>query len=362
MIFVRKEFMQHAIELAKRGEGFVNPNPLVGAVIVKNGKIIGEGFHARYGELHAERSALKNCKGDPQGAEMYVTLEPCCHYGKNPPCTEAVIAAGISRVYVGSSDPNPLVAGKGTAQLRGAGIEVVEGVMREECDALNDIFFHYITTKTPYVILKTAMTADGKTATVTGSSKWITNELSRAHVHRTRKKAAAILAGIGTILADDPMLNCRCENPSDPVRIICDTNLRIPLNSNVVRTAQEIPTYIAAMSGDKEKVSRLIQAGVNIIHMPSGRGGIDLKLLMEKLGEMKLDSVLIEGGASIHTSAIKAGIVNKLQMYIAPKLVGGNGRSAFDSMGIKRMSDARMLGAPKVQCFGDDVLIEYEVK
>ena len=170
------------------GEGFVNPNPLVGAVIVKNGEIIGEGYHERYGELHAERNALKNCKGDPNGADMYVTLEPCCHYGKNPPCTEAVIASGIKRVYVGSSDPNPLVAGKGIQQLRDAGIEVVEGFLKEECDKLNDIFFHFITTKRPYVILKSAITLDGKIAAYTGHSKWITNEQSRADVHKTRKK------------------------------------------------------------------------------------------------------------------------------------------------------------------------------
>lgn len=209
-----QKYMLRAIELAKLGTGFVNPNPLVGAVIVKNGRIIGEGYHMKYGTLHAERNALKNCTESPEGAEMYVTLEPCCHYGKNPPCTDAVIASGIKKVYVGSDDPNPLVAGKGIKILRENGIEVVTHFMKEECDKLNDIFFYYITNKKPYVILKYAMTADGKIATSTGKSKWISNEASREHTHQTRKKVAAILVGIGTVLNDNPMLNCRCENPS----------------------------------------------------------------------------------------------------------------------------------------------------
>lgn len=357
-----REFMERAIELAHEGEGFVNPNPLVGAVIVRDGKIIGEGYHARYGELHAERNALKNCTENPQGAEMYVTLEPCCHYGKNPPCTEAVINAGISKVYVGSADPNPLVAGKGIAQLRKAGIEVVENVMREECDAINDIFFHYITTGLPYVILKTAMSVDGKTAAYTGHSQWITNEKSRADVHKTRKRAAAIMVGIGTVLADDPMLNCRCKNPSNPIRIVCDAKLRIPLTSKIVQTAREIPTYIATQSQDKELVAELQSLGVNILHMPTNTYEIDLKYLMSILGRMKIDSVLIEGGASLHTSALKLGIVNKVQMYVAPKVIGQEGRNAFGPMGVRLVDEALELSAPKVTMFDDDILIEYEVK
>ena len=357
-----KEFMERAIELARNGEGFVNPNPLVGAVIVRDGKIIGEGCHARYGTPHAERNALKNCTENPRGAEMYVTLEPCCHHGKNPPCTEAVIKSGISRVYVGSADPNPLVAGKGIAQLREAGIEVVENVMRKECDALNDIFFHYITTGLPYVILKTAVSADGRTAAYTGHSQWITNEKSRADVHRTRRRAAAIMVGIGTVLSDDPMLNCRCDNPSNPIRIVCDTKLRIPLTSKIVRTAKEIPTYVATQSQDKELVASLQALGVNILHMPTNTYDIDLKYLMRILGRMKIDSVLVEGGASLHTSALKSGIVNKVQIYLAPKIIGNEGVSAFGPMGIKRVDEAYRLGSPKITMFDDDILIEYEVK
>jgi diaminohydroxyphosphoribosylaminopyrimidine deaminase/5-amino-6-(5-phosphoribosylamino)uracil reductase len=356
-----EKYMRRAIELAKGGIGFVNPNPLVGAVIVKDGKIIGEGFHEKYGCLHAERNALKNCKEDCKGADMFVTLEPCCHYGKNPPCTEAVIASGVKRVFVGSFDPNPLVAGKGISILRENGIEVVENVLREECDALNDIFFHYITTKTPYVIMKTAVSADGKIATVTGNSKWITNEKSRAHTHETRKRAAAILVGVNTVIADNPMLNCRCENPSNPIRVICDSTLRIPLNSQVVKTANEIPTYVATVSENAEKITALEKSGVHIINTAEKNNRVDLADLMKKLGEMQIDSVLIEGGGEIHASALKAGIVNKLQIYIAPKIIGGDGKNAVAPLDITLADDAVMLKNPQISRFDDDILIEYEV-
>lgn len=358
---MEKKYMRRAIELAKGGIGFANPNPLVGAVIVKNGKIIGEGFHERYGQLHAERNALKNCTESCEGADMYVTLEPCCHYGKNPPCTEAVTESGIKRVFVGSFDPNPLVAGKGIEILRNHGIEVVENFLREECDALNDIFFHYITTKTPYVIMKTAVTADGKIAAVTGDSKWITNEKSRAHTHETRKRVSAILVGVNTVIADDPTLNCRAENPSDPIRIVCDSNLRIPLTSKIVQTARDIPTYIACIGGDTEKITALENMGAHIIKTQPKDGHTDLSDLMKKLGEMSIDSVLIEGGGEIHASALKSRIVNKLELYIAPKVIGGDGKNAVASLGITLMRDAVQLKNPQISRFGDDILIEYEV-
>lgn len=353
--------MLRAVELAKKGIGFVNPNPLVGTVIVKDGRIIGEGWHEKYGELHAERNALKNCTENPEGADMYVTLEPCCHYGKNPPCTEAVIEAGIKRVYTGSFDPNPLVAGKGLEILRNSGIEVIAGFEKDACDALNEIFFHYITTKTPYVILKTAVTADGKTASVTGNSKWITNEKSRANVHETRKRVSVIMAGIGTVLADNPMLNCRAEKPSNPVRIIADSSLRIPVESNIIKTAHEIPTYIASLSEDYEKMRILEDKGAKVIHAEKHGGKIDLKALMKTIGQMGLDSVLIEGGAKLHTSALKCGIVNKLQIYTAPKIMGGDGKNAFESLGITTADGALRLKNPKVTHFDDDILTEYEV-
>lgn len=240
-----QDYMMRAIELAKQGTGWTNPNPLVGAVIVKEGHIIGEGYHRRYGELHAERNAIAALKEPAEGATMYVTLEPCCHYGKTPPCTEAILENGIRRVVIGSADPNPKVAGKGTKMLREAGVLVEEGFMREECDRLNPIFFHYITTRTPYVVMKYAMTADGKIATKTGASKWITGEPARLEVQRLRHRCMGIMAGIGTVLADDPMLNVRIPEGRSPVRIICDSRLRIPADSRICQTAKEYPTIVA---------------------------------------------------------------------------------------------------------------------
>ncbi len=357
-------YMQRAIDLALKGTGFVNPNPLVGAVIVKDGRIIGEGFHERYGEPHAERNALAHCTEDPKGAVMYVTLEPCCHHGKNPPCTDAVIDAGIAKVFVGSNDPNPLVAGNGIAKLRAAGIDVVTEFCKEACDAINRIFFHYITTKTPYCIMKTAMTADGKTATWTGLSKWISNEESRRHVHEIRKRAAGIMVGIGTVLADDPMLNCRLEEPSHPVRIVCDTDLRIPLDCQLVRTAKEIPTYVAASRIDPVKYRALQTAGVHVLVIPvSNDGHVDLRALMMKLGEIGIDSILIEGGAALHEAALRSGIVQHVQVYVAPKIFGGvSAKTAVGGIGVSSPDEAYRLSRPEIRRFGDDVLLEYDVE
>ena len=353
--------MRRAIELAKRGTGFVNPNPLVGAVIAKNGRIIGEGWHEHYGEPHAERNALMHCTEDPAGADIYVTLEPCCHHGKQPPCTEALIAAGIGNVYVGSFDPNPLVAGKGLEMLRAHGINVYENILRDECDALNDIFFCYITKGRPYIILKAAMSLDGRTASYTGDSKWISNELSRKNVHRTRKRVSAIMAGINTVLSDDPMLNCRTDEPSDPVRVICDSKLRIPLSSKIITTAHKIPTIIATVSDDTEKIAQIRSAGAEVIITDGDR--VDLKALINELAKRKLDSVLVEGGATFHAAMLEAGLCDLLQIYIAPKIIGGtDARPVIGGKGVSRVADAYMFSAPEITRFGDDILLEYKRK
>jgi len=378
-----ENFMLYAIELAKKGEGRTNPNPLVGAVIVKNGKIIGEGYHHVYGDLHAEREALKNCRErgeNPSGATIYVTLEPCCHFGKQPPCTHAIVEAGISRVVVGSRDPNPLVHGKGNAYLRENGITVEEDFLRSECDALNPIFFHYITKKMPFVALKYAMTLDGKIATKTGASKWISNEKSRAFVHVLRNKYYGILAGIGTVLADDPMLNCRLQNengePSgrNPVRIICDSDLRIPLESKIVQSAKTIPTIVAYAKksrneGEKAdfeaKKTSLEKAGVELIcvnltaESENSKPQIDLHELMEILGEKKIDSVLVEGGSEIHYSALKSDIVSKIYAFVAPKIFGGKAKSPVGGAGITFVDEAFGFNLKNVTRFDDDVLLEY---
>lgn len=355
-------YMERAIELAKLGEGFTNPNPLVGAVIVKDGIIIGEGYHQKYGEPHAERNALASCTQNPEGADIYVTLEPCCHTGKQPPCTEALINAKIKRVFIGSRDPNSLVAGKGVKQLRSAGIEVFEDVEREKCDALNPIFFKYITTNQPYVIVKTAVTADGKTASYTGNSKWITNDLSRQNVHKTRRRVSAILTGIGTVLSDNPTLNCRIENPKNPIRIICDSSLQIPTDCNIVKTANEIPTIVATISDDENKINVLTSLGIKIIQTTPKNGRVCLSELMTALGKMKIDSVLIEAGAELNAAAFCEGIVDCYQLYIAPKLIGGrDAKTAIGGKGIPLLADAIRLSKPKISHFDGDILLEYSV-
>ncbi len=357
------EYMRQALELARRGMGYVNPNPMVGAVIVKDGRIIGKGWHQRYGTLHAERNAFADCKESCEGAEIYVTLEPCCHYGKTPPCTEAIIENKIRRVIIGSPDPNPLVAGKGAAILREHGIEVVEGVLREECDSLNEIFMHYITTGLPFVTMKYAMTMDGKIACFTGESKWITGEAARQNVQRDRLRHAAIMVGVGTVLADDPMLTCRMEGGRDPVRVICDTRLRIPLSSNIVRTAKDVPTIIASCCDDKMRISEYEAAGCRIIKVNETEGHVDLRQLMQILGGEKIDSVLLEGGSEMNWSALRSGIVTKVQTYIAPKIFGGaESRSPVSGKGVPLPAEAFMLTGGTVTQIGDDILIESRVR
>ncbi len=358
-------FMQRAIELARGGVGKVNPNPLVGAVIVKDGRIIGEGYHREYGALHAERDAISHLVENAAGAEMYVTLEPCCHHGKQPPCVDAIIEQGISKVYVGSDDPNELVAGKGIERLRNAGIQVVTHVQKEECDGLNPVFFHYITTKTPYVVMKYAMTMDGKIATRTGDSQWITGECAREHTHRVRNWLSGIMVGIGTVLADNPLLNCRMPGGNSPVRIVLDSHLRIPLDSQIVQTAGEYKTIVATRKDeDKSDIeSKLQKAGVEVLHVPEKEGHIDLRALMGMLGEQQIDSILLEGGGTVNASALKAGIVNRVQVYVGGQIFGGvQAPSPVGGQGIAAVADSYKFGVPKVTSLGGDVLLEYEWK
>ena len=269
------DYMRLALALAERGRGWTAPNPMVGAVIVKDGAVIGQGWHERYGEPHAERNALAACNADPAGATMYVTLEPCCHHGKQPPCVDAILASGIRRVVIGSADPNPLVAGKGVAILRSHGVEVTENVLREECDALNKVFLHYITTGRPFVSMKYAMTMDGKIAAFTGASKWVTGETARSHVQQQRHRFRGIMVGVGTVLADDPLLTCRMENGRNPVRIICDTHLRTPPQAQVVATADQILTILATCCADPERQAVYQRAGCQVLCLNEENGHVD---------------------------------------------------------------------------------------
>lgn len=360
---MERKYMERAIELAKRARGFTSPNPMVGAVIVKDGKVIGEGYHERCGELHAERNALASLTESAEGATIYVTLEPCCHYGKTPPCTEAIIEHKLAKVVIGSRDPNPLVSGKGAAILRKAGIEVVEDFMREECDAINPIFFHYITTKRPYVAMKYAMTMDGKIATRTGASKWITGEAARNHVQTLRHAYKGIMVGIGTVLADNPMLNCRMQGGIDPVRIVCDTHLRIPMDCQIVQTADTIETILATSTNEKEKIDQLIKKGVQILQIPEKDGCIDLNLLMQTLGEKGIDSILLEGGGRLNDSFLREKLIQKAYVYLAPKIFGGeDAKTPVEGIGISLPEQSANFKLQQIQQIEEDILLEYIAK
>ena len=406
-----RDYMLRAIELAKKGVGWTSPNPMVGAVIVKDGVIIGEGFHERCGQLHAERNAIKSLRESAEGGTIYVTLEPCCHYGRTPPCTEAIIENKIARVVIGSRDPNPLVSGKGAKILREHGIEVVEDFMREECDEINPVFFHYITKKTPYVLMKYAMTLDGKIACRTGASKWITGEKARAHVQKLRGEYSAVLAGIGTVLADDPMLNCRTEGAHQPLRVIVDSSLRIPMDSQLVKTANEFPVLVAYANADEEKIAALEKAGVQTICLPTKNvsadqniqeaaegfaaavpdpntaslkkqtekaseadnsaatidnvctSSVDLTALMHYLGEQQIASVLVEGGGEIHESILRSGLADHVCAYIAPKLLGGrDANTPVEGLGVDVPDNGAQLCNMKFTRLDEDILLEYDVK
>ena len=373
-----KDYMSRAIELARRGEGWTSPNPMVGAVIVKDGRIIGEGWHHKYGDLHAERDALKNCTEDPKGAVIYVTLEPCCHHGKQPPCVDAIIEAGISKVVMGSGDPNPLVAGKGVKILEDHGIEVIQGVMEQECLDINEVFFHYITTGTPFVAMKYAMTMDGKIACYTGDSKWVTGEKSREHVQTLRNRYRGIMVGVNTVLLDDPMLNCRMEGGRSPIRIICDSHLRTPTDSKIVKTAGEYETIIATAVSDKEQISDIndkipadenrnrikefTDKGITVLSLPGSDGKVSIPDLMKELGSRKIDSILLEGGAELNWSVLSAGYVKKVFTYIAPKIFGGEkARSPVAGQGFPSPADAYVLKDPRMIRLGEDFLIESSI-
>ncbi len=359
-----QNYMLQAIQLAKQGEGWTNPNPMVGAVIVKNGRIIGKGYHKKCGELHAERNAIASLTESAEGATIYVTLEPCCHYGKTPPCTEAIIEQKIKRVVIGSRDPNPKVSGKGIKMLQEAGIEVIEDFMREECDRLNPVFFHYITTKTPYVVMKYAMTLDGKIATKTGASKWITGEAARAEVQHMRHRYMGIMAGIGTGLADDPMLNVRVEGWKSPIRILCDSGLRIPLDGQIVKSAGKYRTIVAYADSEntEAKRKRLHEMGVETICCPDENNQVDLKKLMKYLGEEGIDSILLEGGGTLNDSALRAGIVQEVQAFIAPKLFGGmNSKTPVEGIGVRFPSEAVKLKCTDICQSGEDIRITCQV-
>lgn len=359
-------YMMRALALAQKGIGYTRPNPLVGAVIVKDGRIIGEGYHGYYGGPHAEINAFNHALEDVTGATMYVTLEPCSHYGKTPPCVDAIIKKNIKKVVVAMEDPNPLVAGKGIQRLKNHGIEVVTGILQREAEKLNEIFIKFMTTRLPFCILKTAMTLDGKIAAYTGDAKWITNEVSRGFVHKLRHQVSAIMVGIGTVLADDPLLTTRLDNGEgkNPIRIIVDSRGRIPLESQVLKTIDQAQTIIATTElADPKKLKAIENTGAIIHITPLKNNGVDLSSLMKSLGEKKIDSVLLEGGSTLNYSALDEGIVDKVMSFIAPKIIGGStAKTPVGGIGKASIQDAILLHSMEILRFGDDMMIEGYVR
>ncbi|MBW2654167.1 MAG: bifunctional diaminohydroxyphosphoribosylaminopyrimidine deaminase/5-amino-6-(5-phosphoribosylamino)uracil reductase RibD [Deltaproteobacteria bacterium] len=360
-------YMQQAIALARKAKGFTSPNPCVGAVLVKDGTLVGKGFHRAAGLAHAEVEAIDNAGSKAKGATLYVTLEPCNHFGKTPPCTHKIIKAGIKKVVVGCKDPNPFVSGGGIQYLKDNGIEVITDVLEKEAKILIEEFIWYSQNdKMPFVILKCASTLDGRIATAIGDSKWITNEKSRAYAHQIRHETDAILVGSGTLHADDPSLTSRIKGveTKDPVRIILDTHLSIKETAKVITQDSNAKTIIVTGPGvSEEKKAVLERKGVQVIEIPLKGKWLDLNELMIKLGQMSILSLLIEGGSVVAGSALKAGIVNKVLFFLAPKFLGGSdGISVFEGKGPELIKDAFELKHMNVTRFDTDILVQGYLK
>lgn len=352
-----EKMMLRALALARRGVGRTSPNPAVGCVIVKDGEIVGEGWHHAAGTPHAEVHALLAAGMKARGADVYVTLEPCSHHGKTPPCADALVEAGVGRVYAGMVDPNPKVSGSGLAKLSRAGVAVHEGLLENECRRLIEPFIKHVTTGRPFVICKSAMTLDGKIATATGDSKWITSDKSRRYVHKLRATVDAVMVGAGTVEADDPLLTARIPGGRDPLRVIVDSRLRISPNARMFHQQSAAGTAIATVSDDAGKIARLEGAGAVIIRCREENGRVDLSDLMSRLGAMQLQSVLLEGGSELAGEMLRQGLIDKFILFYAPKLLGGAGKRPFGGRGADKIADALMLGEISVRRFGEDVLV-----
>lgn len=360
------DYMKRALELAKIGWGRTKPNPLVGAVIVKNGKIIGEGWHKKFGESHAEVNAIENSIEDCQGAKLYINLEPCSHYGKTPPCVHRIIESKIKKVAIAMEDPNPIVSGKGISILRDNGIEVEVGLLKEEALRLNDIFIKYITHKTPFVLLKWAMTADGKTATKTGDSKWISSHSSREYVHKLRNRYSSILVGINTVLKDDPELTSRSiemEN-INPIRIVLDGFGRIPLSAKILDIDESKPTIVATSEKmEKDKRKKLLEMDAKVLIIDENNGTLNLKTLLKELYKQGIDSILVEGGGTVASSFLEANLVDKIADFIGPVIIGGkDAKTPIMGNGVNSIKDGFKIQLPEFQRFEDDILMEGYIK
>lgn len=358
-----ERYMRMALRLARKGAGWTSPNPLVGAVLIRAGRVVATGYHRRAGDDHAEIIALKRGGSAARGSTLYINLEPCSHQGRTPPCTLSLIHAGIRRVVAGMVDPNPLVAGRGVRRLRRAGIEVDVGLLGDECRRLNEAFVKSITRRLPFVVLKLAASLDGKIATFTGDSRWITDEGARLYVHRLRSQVDAVLVGIGTVLADDPQLTCRVPGGRNPLRIVLDRRLRIPLSARVLREAEPGKTIVVTGPRAPRGKIRLVESlGARVWELPVTQGGISLAALLKKLGRMGLLSVMIEGGADTAGRALREKVVDKILFFYAPKILGAEGRDMIGALGIRRVSRCTRIRDVEVKRLGRDFLVSGYVK
>ena len=348
--------MRTALRLAEKAAGRTSPNPMVGAVLVRGGQVVATGYHRRAGGDHAEIDALKRAGRKARGATLYLNLEPCSHYGRTPPCGDALIAAKIKRVVAGMADPNPLVSGRGFRRLRQARIQVRAGVLEAECRRLNEAFIKYITRGLPFVLLKSAATLDGKTATATGNSRWITGRAARRRVHELRNVVDAVIVGVGTVIADDPQLTCRIPGGRNPVRVVLDPQLRMPLTARMLGEPGAT-IVVAGGSAPERKAARLGNRGVEVWRLHSRRDGISLVAVLKKLAEREMVSVMIEGGAVTAGRALAGKVVDKIAFFYAPKIVGGDGLPIVSSLGIKDMSQSRLVKDIEVETIGDDILL-----
>ena len=363
-----KKYMRLTLKLALQAKGRTSPNPLVGAVIVKNNRIIGRGYHKRAGDSHAEINALNIAGQKATGATLYLNLEPCAHFGRTPPCTKEILSVGIQRVIIAMLDPNPLNCGRGVRELRKGGIEVKIGILEKEARKINEAYLKYITTKRPFVILKTAMSLDGKIATRTGDSRWITTKIARQYVHKLRDEVDAILVGIETVLKDNPRLTVRIETPDSdrqarkPTRIIVDSRARVPLSAKVLNKVA--PTIVAVTQvAPSRKIVALKKKGVKVLLLKNKNGKVDLKELLKRLGKLEITNLLVEGGGRINAAFLKNGLVDKILFFIAPKIIGGEGApTPVEGEGIARIKDAISLKNIDIKSFGGDTLIEGYIK
>jgi diaminohydroxyphosphoribosylaminopyrimidine deaminase/5-amino-6-(5-phosphoribosylamino)uracil reductase len=365
-VSVDEHYMRMALELARKGEGFTSPNPMVGAVVVKDGKVVGRGYHVRAGAAHAEVVALQEAGEGAQDATLYVNLEPCCHYGRTGPCVKEIVAAKVKKVVVAMVDPNPLVAGKGLAFLREAGLEVVTGVLAAEAERLNEVFCKYITTGFPFVVAKAALSLDGKIATRSGESQWITGEEARVFGHRLRHRYDAILVGVNTVLRDNPSLTARLPEGrgKDPVRVVLDSFARTPPEARIIRQESPSPAIIAVtQDAPRGRITALEEAGAEVVVTPAREGRVDFAWLMKELAEREITSVLIEGGGEVHASALAAGIVDKVVFFIAPIIIGGKSAPGpVGGKGAERLAEAVYLQNMNVLRVGQDICVEGYIR